>query len=68
MFHVDGSSLLKSIKTQVPVADVVQTILLTLIDMVGNTFLIMLVVLYLLFEQTSHPSGSLRRESCFRTP
>lgn len=62
MFKVDGSSLLKSIKTQVPVADLVQKLLLMMIDAVGNTFLILLLVLYLLFEQASHPVGTLRRK------
>ena len=43
------------------VADLVQKLLLMMIDAVGNTFLILLLVLYLLFEQASHPVGTLRR-------
>jgi hypothetical protein len=87
LFHVDGSSLLKSLKTQVPggvsvavgwghvqvplfrclsfgdvaVADLVQKLLFIMIDAIGNTFLILLIVLYLLFEQSSHAPGSLKR-------
>ena len=45
------------------VADLVQRLLLVLFDTVGNTFLILLLVLYLLFEQSSHPVGTLRRTS-----
>ena len=44
------------------VADLVQSLLWELFDAVGNAFLILLLVLYLLFEQASHPVGTLRRK------
>lgn len=62
IFHVDGSSLLKIIRTELPIADLVRQLLLTLFDAIGNTFLILLLVLYLLFEQSAHPAGSLKRK------
>ena len=44
------------------VAEMVQKLLMILIDAIGNTFLILLLVLYLLFEQSSHEAGSLKRQ------
>lgn len=60
MFGVDAASLVASVQKNVPVADLVQGALLELIDAVGNTFLILLLVLYLLFEQGSHAPDSMR--------
>ncbi len=44
------------------VAEMIQRLLMIMIDAVGNTFLILLLVLYLLFEQSAHAPGSLKRK------
>lgn len=51
VFDVDGRLMLDSIREQLDVPSIVQSVLVVLIDTVGNTLLILLFVLYLLFEQ-----------------
>ena len=56
-FNLDGSNLVDTIRDNLPITNIVHGILSTVFDIVGNAFLIMLFVLYLLFEQSSHPRG-----------
>lgn len=64
LFHlgisIETDAILSIIRQQISVGEVVQAAMMFLINGVGNCILIILVVLYLLAEQSSHSPDSLR--------
>ena len=57
---LEGSAILEALKQQINVASLVKTTVTVIVDGIGNGVLILLLVLYLLAEQSSHASGSVR--------
>jgi predicted PurR-regulated permease PerM len=57
---LEGAAILDALKQQINVPSLVKTTVTVIIDGIGNGVLILLLVLYLLAEQSSHVAGSLR--------
>ncbi len=58
--HLEGAAILQVIKESISVPFLVQTTVTVIVDGVGNALLVLLLVLYLLAESSSHAPGSLR--------
>ncbi len=58
--HVEGAAILEAIKQSISVPFLVQTTVTVVVDGVGNALLVLLLVLYLLAEASTHAPGSLR--------
>jgi predicted PurR-regulated permease PerM len=57
---LEGAAILDAIKQQITVPFLVQTTVTVVVDGIGNALLVLLLVLYLLAEASTHQSGSLR--------
>ena len=57
---LEGSAILDAVKQQISVPFLVKTTVSVVVDGLGNGLLVLLLVLYLLAEQSTHAVGSLR--------
>ena len=57
---LEGSAILDAVKQQISVPFLVKTTVTVVVDGLGNGLLVLLLVLYLLAEQSTHAPGSLR--------
>jgi predicted PurR-regulated permease PerM len=55
--HLDAEKLLEALRSQISLFNFVQTTLTFILEGVGNMILILLLVLYLLAEQSTHSAG-----------